>query len=608
MIRERLRREQAQPSPSRTHRHDGFRPRMTSAEFNDRYQLVRQVTEDGVRTFHAVASSGAVVMVHMLDASDLDGNRSIVGLLERLDPAEKPRIIEVTEVDGSPVIVTRFILEFSTLPGWLETHATGPAAAPPAATPRPAAGGPSSPGAVPPPAVAPPASGERPAFESPLPAPPAPAGRDGAREPSEFSLMFRAQRPDDLPPPAPSPGDAAQPADPPAAPSTPGPAVPEEDEAGEFTRMFRAASDPASGPAPPPAAPPPQAAAPPPPASGTSVPPLSSTAAPGAAEVADTASPLRADSPPAAGPTGPGEFTRLFQAPTVPAPPPRQPQTPPAEPSAAADADSFTAMFRSPAASTPPPSPPPHQAPPAGPPPGAPSARPAAPVESGEGEFTRMIRAATGLDRNAPPSSGAPSQPPSPLQPPPPVSPPLPPSSPPVRPVPGQPSAPAPPGEFTSWFAKQTGPSESDFRPGPVGGRPGQGSSGGPTIGPAADDYLSRLSGGGAKPAGPVPPAARAPDPWSPPQAGPPPMRSGPGEYTRIFSAPPPPGPGPLPPPPPAPPPAGPSRKWLIGGLIGIFVLALLFVALFALLGGQPAPADDAAPADSAVSAPAGGE
>jgi hypothetical protein len=85
-------------------------------------------------------------------------------------------------------------------------------------------------------------------------------------------------------------------------------------------------------------------------------------------------------------------------------------------------------------------------------------------------------------------------------------------------------------------------------------------------------------------------------------------MRSGPGEYTRIFSAPPPPGPGPLPPPPPAPPPAGPSRKWLIGGLIGIFVLALLFVALFALLGGQPAPAEDAAPADSAVSAPAGGE
>lgn len=607
---------------------------MTSAEFNNRYQLVRQVTDGDVRTYHAVAPSGAVVMVHMLNASAADVNRTVAALLERLDPAEKPRILEVTEVDGSPVIVTRFILEFTDLVAWLSSHETdgapipaelSPMPAPPpqrAAPPRSAPAAPPSEDRPPPASAeasefsmlfrAPPsADGSSPTAEPPAGASSAPSAAEDAKksEPGEFTRMFRAQQPDALPPQDPAPPDptplppqappvsrtpppmqappasrTTSPPEPPVAPpSAPAPGSPPPtsagedaaEEHGEFTRLFRAFDGPMAEPAeggagtaagPPSAAPP---SAPQEPPLRSPAPTESSAPPPGPASPPERAKPE----------DEPGDFTRMFRSPAtgVPADPPpnrMEPVRPPAAPPPAASPPPFGGFPGTSPAEDP--------------------RAPEAPAE--EGEFTRMIRAATQKGASAPPPSH-------------------PPASPPASP-PAEQRQPSPPsvsgtggggaggqGEFTAWFAKQTGPAPSS--PGPFGGPP---PAGGTSGGAASDDYLSRLAGGtggGASAPPPSPPGGM--DPWAPPPAAPPPRR-GPGEYTRIFSAPPPPGPGPLPPPP-APAPAGPSRKLLVGGLIGLGVLAILIVVLFALLAGrgtETPPAD--APADSAVSAPAAGQ
>jgi hypothetical protein len=184
---------------------------MTSEQFQRDYQLLDRVTEGAVETYHAQATSGAMVMVHYLRASE-EGNTEIYGLIERLDADRKRKVLISTDVDGVPAIITRFILDFRTLREWLGAPSAAassenatPAKAPP---PRSAAG--------------------------------------------EFTMMFG------------SPVDADK-ADPPAvqapAPPPPEPLAPPppKSEPGEFTRMFASGSD-----APAPVSPPPAAVPPPP--------------------------------------------------------------------------------------------------------------------------------------------------------------------------------------------------------------------------------------------------------------------------------------------------------------------------------------------------------
>jgi hypothetical protein len=279
---------------------------MTSAEFNARYQLVKQVTEGAVCTYHAVASTGAVVMVHILDPGALDENRVLVELLGSLDPAERPRILEVDEVDGATIIVTRFILDFPSLRGWLEAHASAePGGTPPTlpfaleaappATPEPRA----VPDPQPPAQSEPPAGTKEPGeftrlFRSPAAdSAPAEPAEPAAKEPGEFTRMFRAQaKPEkpvaSAPPPAREDPDdrtrlfaAEQPRkDAPLPFPTPPPG---SKPAGEFTRIMRAAAAPPDPPSPPPAAvkpppaavQPPLAAVPPPPPAPPAQPPAS---------------------------------------------------------------------------------------------------------------------------------------------------------------------------------------------------------------------------------------------------------------------------------------------------------------------------------------------
>jgi hypothetical protein len=86
---------------------------MTSAEFHERYQILQQVAEGSVRSYHALAATGAVVMVHYVDHIDVrDWVRSAI---DGLRPLDRKRVIEIAFVDDTPVIVTRFILDFSSL-------------------------------------------------------------------------------------------------------------------------------------------------------------------------------------------------------------------------------------------------------------------------------------------------------------------------------------------------------------------------------------------------------------------------------------------------------------------------------------------------------------
>src|SRR5262245_56314842 len=91
---------------------------MTTEQFSRAYHLLDRVTEGAVETYHAQAATGAMVMVHYLRGSASD-NAAVQNLVERLDGERKRKILSSIEVDGVPAIVTRFILEFSSLREWL---------------------------------------------------------------------------------------------------------------------------------------------------------------------------------------------------------------------------------------------------------------------------------------------------------------------------------------------------------------------------------------------------------------------------------------------------------------------------------------------------------
>src|SRR5688572_14966466 len=92
---------------------------MTAPGFRERYQLLQEVAQGPVRSFHAMAATGVVVMVHFLEAGN-EKNRALLDLIEGLRPTERKRVLEIAEVDDNPVVVTRVILDFKSLEAWLQ--------------------------------------------------------------------------------------------------------------------------------------------------------------------------------------------------------------------------------------------------------------------------------------------------------------------------------------------------------------------------------------------------------------------------------------------------------------------------------------------------------
>src|SRR5918911_1995192 len=104
---------------------------MTSAEFVAKYKLFKPIAERGARSFLAQEVQGhRAVLVHRLDISPPDENRRLLGSIDSLRPDERSSVIEVMDVDGVPVVVTRFTPDFNDLPSWLAQREQ------PAAVPR----------------------------------------------------------------------------------------------------------------------------------------------------------------------------------------------------------------------------------------------------------------------------------------------------------------------------------------------------------------------------------------------------------------------------------------------------------------------------------------
>jgi hypothetical protein len=228
-----------------------YRVEVTGAEFASRYTVLKPLDQRSVRSFVAQElSTRRAVMVHWLDQLSATDRASTLARLDRLPPEARERLLVVETVDGAPVIVTRMILDFESLPKWLDkaappSTATGPTPAAPAA---PKSGGFTDvfmgPAAAPPRGApvteteSPTVAWTPPSAPKPEPKPEAkPEPKPEAKPHPPISVRFRepGSGPKAPAPPAPPPPKAAPP---PPPPKPPPPAAP---AAGEFTRIFGAA-------------------------------------------------------------------------------------------------------------------------------------------------------------------------------------------------------------------------------------------------------------------------------------------------------------------------------------------------------------------------------
>jgi hypothetical protein len=263
---------------------------MTSTEFAAKYRLLKNVATHGARSFLAQqVELGRMVMVHYLDSEDARWRAATLERLEALPSGNRGKLLEIAEVDGTPVVVTLFISSFKDFSTWLDS-VSAPATLEPIDNPKPLEKSlgdftrifgkvdetPAS--ATLPPAAklgAPkPDEDETPTviMETAKPAQPAapattrperPAGPDSS---SSFTAIFgsvgaSSHSPPDLPAPRSMPVPPPAPMIPPApaafdfrptAPS-PVPQAPAAAEPGEFTQLFQRLS-PGGGLTPPPAA------------------------------------------------------------------------------------------------------------------------------------------------------------------------------------------------------------------------------------------------------------------------------------------------------------------------------------------------------------------
>jgi len=93
---------------------------MTGDEFRSKYKVVKRLTEEGVRSFHATDSSGTDVMIHLLRGGPVVDRLRF--LLDRLDPSDEKWVREVAFVETWLVVVSEPLQEFTSLESWLEVH------------------------------------------------------------------------------------------------------------------------------------------------------------------------------------------------------------------------------------------------------------------------------------------------------------------------------------------------------------------------------------------------------------------------------------------------------------------------------------------------------
>ena len=98
---------------------------MTSTDFAAKYRLLKNVATRGARSFLAQqVELGRMVMVHYLDSENVEERAVTLERLEALRPPGRDKLLEITEVDGTPVAVTLFISSFKDFATWLDSVGT----------------------------------------------------------------------------------------------------------------------------------------------------------------------------------------------------------------------------------------------------------------------------------------------------------------------------------------------------------------------------------------------------------------------------------------------------------------------------------------------------
>src|SRR3954468_11094687 len=105
---------------------------MTSTEFAARYRLLKNVATRGARSFLAQqVELGRMVMVHYLDSEKPQERAATLARLEALRPPARSKLLEIADVDGSPVAVTLFLSAFVDFATWLDSVSPDQPAPPP---------------------------------------------------------------------------------------------------------------------------------------------------------------------------------------------------------------------------------------------------------------------------------------------------------------------------------------------------------------------------------------------------------------------------------------------------------------------------------------------
>ncbi|MGQ0647143.1 MAG: hypothetical protein ACT4P7_06200 [Gemmatimonadaceae bacterium] len=97
---------------------------MTNPSFEARYQLLKCVAvAEGIRTHNALeATSGRVVMVHLLDAAGPEEVDDLRARLARLPDTDKARVLELATVPAGFALVTEFLQGLTSFPDWLQAR------------------------------------------------------------------------------------------------------------------------------------------------------------------------------------------------------------------------------------------------------------------------------------------------------------------------------------------------------------------------------------------------------------------------------------------------------------------------------------------------------
>ena len=102
---------------------------ITGDEFDAKYELLKCVTEVGVRTYQAQGSDGQIVMVHFLGLGSTEDNQGRVSQIDTLPQPARDRVIEMIDIDSSIVIVTQFLTQFDNFDEWLRRESGAPGGA-----------------------------------------------------------------------------------------------------------------------------------------------------------------------------------------------------------------------------------------------------------------------------------------------------------------------------------------------------------------------------------------------------------------------------------------------------------------------------------------------